>query len=278
MKLQTGGSLTRLYGTLLGATAISLLVLFALSTVARVEFEASGVSSQKGLNWFFISQPDLNTFSEDGPSLSEPTHSAWEAKGEPNSHPRTEAPKNASFVGIQPNPVSEPAAVAQNTSTPVSESVEESRHRASVASTLVEESDVSTEWDAAWGDGSLVEDSEALLEEEESLEDTEPVDEADTRPIEWKHDVCLLVKIGRRGGYRPNVPFGELYRLFNAAKGAPNGSEAWVTLRERRLFVGTDFADILCLMVRDDLGPHVECTNYNRFGVKTNQVTIHIRL
>ena len=50
----------------------------------------------------------------------------------------------------------------------------------------------------------------------------------------------------------------------------------WKTLNKKRLLVGTNFTDILCLMVCNDLGPHVEYTNYNRFGVKTNQVMIDI--
>ena len=257
------------YGTPVGVTAIVLLVLFALFTVASVDFEASRVSPQK-----------RSIFSEDESSLpkaAEVSHNAWEAKEGPKLHSGGEAPKNASFAGFQPNP----ASVGQNVTTLVRQSGVESgglgdRHVESGASALVEEADDSSDWDVGWGAESPIEDSDALVDEEESSEEAEPVEESDNGPIDWKYDVCLLVKIGRKGGARPNVPFAELYRLFNAAKGAPNGSEPWKTLSERRLYVGTDFADILCLMVRDDLGPQVECTTYNRFGVKTNQVNIGV--
>ncbi|KAG0600979.1 hypothetical protein M758_11G075400 [Ceratodon purpureus] len=282
MKFQGSGSLKRLYRNPVGVTAISLLVLFAIFTVARVDFEASRISPQNSLKWLFFSKADLNTFSEGDSSLPEPakvTQNAWETKEGSNSHPGSEVPKNASLPGIQPNPAAEPVAVVQNTTVPVAESFAElvevseglgDKHDERVASTLVEESDGLSDWDPGWGDENPANESE-LVDEEDLVEDSELAEESDTRPIEWQYDVCLLVKFGRRGGDRPTVPFSELYRLFNAAKGAPNGSEPWKTLSERRLFVGADFADILCLMVRDDLGPQVECTNYNRFGVKSNQ-------
>jgi hypothetical protein len=280
MKFQGGGALKRLYAAPVGVSAIALLVLLALITVARVDFEASRIRPHKGLKWLFVSQSDVNAFTADDASLpkrAKVTHNAWEAKhGSGNS---SENLKNASVVEIEPNPNLELVAAVENATAAVdasgAESGEESEGAGeSVESAVVEEADASSDWDPGWGAG---EDTDALVDEEEEEEDAVPVEGSDTGPIEWKYDVCLLVKIGRRdGGDRPNVPFAELYRLFNAAKGAPNGSVPWKTLSERRLLVGTDFADILCLMVRDDLGPHVECTNYNRFGVKTNQVMIDI--
>jgi hypothetical protein len=82
--------------------------------------------------------------------------------------------------------------------------------------------------------------------------------------IKWSFDVCLVVRVGSEG--RSVLPYGELYRLFNAARSVGSKKNMWV---------GTDATAIVCKMARDALRPDVQCSKSDSGGVhKTKKKVI----
>lgn len=84
--------------------------------------------------------------------------------------------------------------------------------------------------------------------------------------IMWNFDVCLVVRVRSEG--RSVLPYGELYRLFNAARSVGLKKKMWV---------GTDATTIVCKMARDALRPDVQCSKSDGGGVhKTKKKCKHL--
>ena len=99
---------------------------------------------------------------------------------------------------------------------------------------------------------------------ETNLQNNAPTDDEGLDLRSWKHEICLLVRIGKTAG-RPALPYTELYRLFNAVRGLVSES------RQSResvqagagIYVATDNPTLVCKMTRDaDLSLPVACSAF----------------
>ncbi|XP_024403622.1 uncharacterized protein [Physcomitrium patens] len=264
------------------AGSLTILVCIGL-VIDRVNFEAFS-SSQKGVEWLSgaeASDPISFFSAKPSPELARPkdlTSHAPENRG-------SDLNSSSEFADIEAplHIATEPAAAIVRTAPRAPEVADgssfdgdEHANAEKNSSTTIEDgadAGDSIDWDTGWGEIDLDQIASSPIEEESGKDNVgqEEFQLVPTASTKWVYDVCLLVSTGRKPNIdRPALPYGELYRLFNAAKGAPNGTEPWSSLSERKLYVGGDFSTILCLMVSDELGPSVECSNYNKFGVKTN--------
>lgn len=100
---------------------------------------------------------------------------------------------------------------------------------------------------------------------ETNLQNNAPTDDDGGLDLRWKHEICLLVRIGKTAAGRPALPYTELYRLFNAVRGLVSES------RQSResvqagagIYVATDSPTLVCKMTRDaDLSLPVACSAF----------------
>ena len=100
---------------------------------------------------------------------------------------------------------------------------------------------------------------------ETNLQNNAPTDDDGGLDLRWKHEICLLVRIGKTAAGRPALPYTELYRLFNAVRGLVSES------RQSResvqagagIYVATDSPTLVCKMTWDaDLSLPVACSAF----------------
>lgn len=258
-----------------------LVILCALVTFASVDFEAVSKGPQRSLDWLLGSDP-RGILPKAATKPATEDH-VWESpRSQPGLIPPSQLPDNVSS-NVE-------ARQEDSTAEWASGELDRGDMEPEIGPTSFELDDSDMESEIEPTSGEELDDSSINLELEEDNEALAPVpavefagsDDWDnqtvvsggnedpgvprnsdvTASIEWNYDACLLVNVGRRTvrSAPPGLPYGELYRLFNAVKGAANGR-----LRvDRKVFVGADLSVIFCKMVRDALGPEVECSNYNR--------------
>lgn len=246
-----------------GVAATLLTILCGVVTLVTVDFSASS-SPQRRLEWLLGSEP------------GQITKAAWRTRQ--HLPPPSQVPENV--VKSQLGSAPESAEVPHSAASPSEEeSIPSSTDGGYVdsAPTPIEDlvasvggSDNEEKVDTAASPSEAeFHESGAWDSVAEAPAPESSVEESAQRPpsIKWNYDVCLVVTMGRSGTRtnRQALPYSELYRLFNAARG----------LKKGKLFVGTN-ADptIFCKMVRDALGSSAECSTYNRVDVTTNKVTI----
>lgn len=106
--------------------------------------------------------------------------------------------------------------------------------------------------------------TEDAFKVETNLQNNAPTDDEGLN-LKWKHEICLLVRIGKTAGRPAALPYTELYRLFNAVRDLVSES------RQSResvqagagIYVATDSPTLVCKMSRDaDLGLPVACSAF----------------
>ncbi|KAG0569078.1 hypothetical protein KC19_6G064000 [Ceratodon purpureus] len=260
-----------------GVFATVLVILCALFTIATVDFSTSS-SPQRSLDWLLSSEPGQNTNVAwySGEHLPPPTQIVENGSTGVESQLATAPTEVTEIVHPAPSPVAEESvpSIRDGDHVEIEETVE-SAPNPSVAfeASVGDLGDGGTVDSAPSPDEELGDEEFSEPSELDSVEETPAPESSVEESAEkwgqqsgealtnWNYGVCLLVTMGRSWAKR-GLPYSELYRLFNAAKG----------LKKRKVLVGTD-ADptIFCKMVRDAMGPSARCVNFNRLGVTSNK-------